>query len=129
MCPDVHRIAVAVVTGREVATRAMTPQRSWVIFFIIATARDSRDGARHVGTGRAGNAPPASLARSRYGIRTRCIAAGTIATEGMEQNYTAEDRAQWEAAVPLGRLGTAINPPLVTLDGVLGLDARIVPEC
>ena len=25
----------------------------------------------------------------------------------MEHNYSAEDRAQWEAAVPLGRLGTA----------------------
>ena len=43
----------------------------------------------------------------RYGIRTICIAPGTIATEGMEHNYSAEDRAQWEAAVPLGRLGTA----------------------
>lgn len=48
-----------------------------------------------------------SLEWSRYGIRTICIAPGTIATEGMEHNYSAEDRAQWEAAVPLGRLGTA----------------------
>ena len=47
-----------------------------------------------------------SLEWSRFGIRTICIAPGTIATEGLEENYSAEDRAQWAAAVPLGRLGT-----------------------
>ena len=31
----------------------------------------------------------------------------TIATEGMEENYPEEARAQWAAAVPLGRFGTA----------------------
>lgn len=47
-----------------------------------------------------------SLEWSRFGIRSVCIAPGTIATEGMEANYTAEARAQWASAVPLGRLGT-----------------------
>ena len=43
---------------------------------------------------------------SRFGIRTVCVAPGTITTEGMEQNYSHDDRANWEAAVPLRRFGT-----------------------
>ena len=34
-----------------------------------------------------------------------CIAPGTIVTEGLQENYTDADRAQWAQAVPLGRLG------------------------
>jgi citronellol/citronellal dehydrogenase len=47
-----------------------------------------------------------SLEWSRFGIRTICVAPGTIATEGMKQNYSEGDRTQWEAAVPLRRFGT-----------------------
>ena len=42
---------------------------------------------------------------ARYGIRTVCVAPGTILTEGLEQ-YGREQIEQWERSVPLGRLGT-----------------------
>ena len=43
--------------------------------------------------------------RSRFGIRSVCIAPGSIRTEGLD-NYDADDVAEWERSVPLGRLGT-----------------------
>ena len=52
-----------------------------------------------------------SLEWSRFGIRAVCIAPGTIAIEGLQENYTEEARAQWAAAVPLGRFG---NPDEVS---------------
>jgi citronellol/citronellal dehydrogenase len=42
---------------------------------------------------------------SRYGIRSVCVAPGTILTEGLRQ-YGDERIADWERAIPLGRLGT-----------------------
>jgi citronellol/citronellal dehydrogenase len=108
----VHRLAVDATWAvtREVAVRAMIPQRSGVIFFMAFSPRRGIPSMVHATSARAALENLASglaLEWSRYGIRTLCVAPGTIATEGMEQNYTAEDRAQWEAAVPLGRLGTA----------------------
>ena len=47
-----------------------------------------------------------ALEWSRFGIRTICIAPGTIATDGMLERYPEEERARWEAAVPLRRFGT-----------------------
>ena len=38
-------------------------------------------------------------------VRTMCIAAGTISTEAMLWSYPEEDRARWQAAVPLRRFG------------------------
>jgi citronellol/citronellal dehydrogenase len=46
-----------------------------------------------------------ALEWSRYGIRTLCVAPGTILTEGLE-GYGAEQVAAWERSIPLGRLGT-----------------------
>jgi citronellol/citronellal dehydrogenase len=108
----VHRLAVDATWAvtREVAVRAMIPQRSGVVFFMAFSPRRGIPSMVHATSARAALENLASglaLEWSRYGIRTLCVAPGTIATEGMEQNYTAEDRAQWEAAVPLGRLGTA----------------------
>lgn len=108
----VHRLAVDATWAvtREVAVRAMIPQRSGVIFFMAFSPRRGIPAMVHATSARAALenlASGLSLEWSRYGIRTICIAPGTIATEGMEHNYSAEDRAQWEAAVPLGRLGTA----------------------
>ncbi len=108
----VHRLAVDATWAvtREVAVRAMIPQRSGVIFFMAFSPRRGIPSMVHATSARAALENLASglaLEWSRYGIRSLCIAPGTISTEGMEQNYTAEDRAQWEAAVPLGRLGTA----------------------
>ena len=108
----VHRLAVDATWAvtREVATRAMIPQRSGVIFFMAFSPRRGISQMVHATSARAALENLASglaLEWSRYGIRSICVAPGTIATDGMEGNYTAEDRAQWEAAVPLGRLGTA----------------------
>jgi citronellol/citronellal dehydrogenase len=108
----VHRLAVDTTWAvtREVAVRAMIPQRSGVIFFMAFSPRRGIPSMVHATSARAALENLASglaLEWSRYGIRTLCVAPGTIATEGMEGNYTAEERAQWEAAVPLGRLGTA----------------------
>jgi len=41
---------------------------------------------------------------SRYRIRAVCVAAGSIRTEGLD-GYGSEKVADWERAVPLGRLG------------------------
>lgn len=107
----VHRVAVdaAWAVTREVAVRAMIPQRSGAIFFIAFSPRRGIATMVHASSARAALenlAAGLSLEWSRFGIRTLCIAPGTIATEGMENNYSADDRARWEAAVPLRRFGT-----------------------
>ena len=107
-----HRLAVDATWAvtREVAVRAMIPQRTGVIFFMAFSPRRGIPSMVHATSARAALENLASglaLEWSRYGIRSICIAPGTIATEGMEENYTDEDRAQWAAAVPLGRLGAA----------------------
>jgi len=108
----VHRIAVdaAWEVTREVAVRAMIPQRSGVVFFMAFSPRRGIASMVHASSARAAVenlAAGLSLEWSRFGIRTICIAPGTIATEGMHANYPEADRAQWAAAVPLGRFGTA----------------------
>nr|WP_231584659.1 SDR family oxidoreductase [Mycobacterium haemophilum] len=110
----VHRLAVDGTWSvtREVAVRAMIPQHAGVVFFMAFSPRRGIPSMVHASSARAALENLASglaLEWSRYGIRSICIAPGTLATEGMQQNYTAEDRAQWEAAVPLGRLGTAAD--------------------
>ena len=108
----VHRVSVdaAWAVTREVAVRAMIPQRSGTIFFIAFSPRRGIATMVHASSARAALenlAAGLSLEWSRFGLRTICIAPGTIATAGMEANYSADDRAQWEAAVPLRRFGTA----------------------
>lgn len=108
----VHRLAVDATWAvtREVAVRAMIPQRSGAIFFMAFSPRRGIASMVHATSARAALenlAAGLSLEWSRFGIRTVCIAPGVIATEGMEENYTEEARAEWAAAVPLGRLGTA----------------------
>jgi citronellol/citronellal dehydrogenase len=46
-----------------------------------------------------------ALEWSRYGIRSVCVNAGTIDTEGLRQAYTDEERASWADGIPAGRLG------------------------
>ncbi|MCV7288674.1 SDR family oxidoreductase [Mycolicibacterium wolinskyi] len=108
----VHRLAVDATWAvtREVAVRAMIPQRSGAIFFMAFSPRRGIASMVHATSARAALenlAAGLSLEWSRFGIRSVCIAPGTIATEGMEENYTEAARAEWAAAVPLGRLGTA----------------------
>ena len=107
----VHRVSVdaAWAVTREVTVRAMIPQRSGVIFFTAFSPRRGIASMVHASSARAALenlAAGLSLEWSRFGIRTICVAPGTIATEGMKQNYSEGDRTQWQAAVPLRRFGT-----------------------
>lgn len=106
----VHRLAVdaAWAVTREVAVRSMIPNRSGVIFFLAFSPRRGIPGMVHACAARAAVenlAAGLSLEWSRYGIRTLCVAPGTIVTEGLEGNYPEADRRRWAQAVPLGRLG------------------------
>ena len=106
-----HRLAVdaAWALTREVATRSMIPHRQGVIVFIAFSPRRGIPGMVHASAARAALenlAAGLALEWSRYGIRSVCVAPGTIATEGLQENYTDEDRQRWAQAVPLGRLGT-----------------------
>ncbi len=53
----------------------------------------------------AGGARILALEWSRFGIRSICVAPGTIATEALRESYPTDDVALWERGVPLGRLG------------------------
>ncbi|MBF9071441.1 SDR family oxidoreductase [Streptacidiphilus sp. NEAU-YB345] len=108
----VHRLAVDATWAmtREVANRAMIPQRSGSVFFLAFSPRRGIPGMVHASAARAAVenlAAGLALEWSRYGIRSVCVAPGTIATEGLDSNYTDEDRARWAQAVPLGYLGSA----------------------
>src|ERR1700754_20939 len=107
----VHRLAVdaAWAVTREVAVRAMIPQRSGAIFFMAFSPRRGIASMVHASSARAAVenlAAGLALKWSRFGIRTICIAAGTISTEAMLRSYPEGDRARWQAAVPLRRFGT-----------------------
>ncbi|MDI3403262.1 SDR family oxidoreductase [Streptomyces cavernicola] len=107
----VHRLAVDATWAmtREVARRAMIPQGGGAVFFIAFSPRRGIPGFAHAAAARAAVenlAAGLSLEWSRYGVRTVCVAPGTIATDGLDGNYSAEDRERWARSVPLGRLGT-----------------------
>ena len=106
----VHRLAVegSWSVTREVATRSMIPNRSGLVVFIGFSPRRGIPGMAHASAARAAlETLAASLALewSRYGVRSVCVAAGTIATAGLAANYTEQERRRWESAVPLGRFG------------------------
>jgi 3-oxoacyl-[acyl-carrier protein] reductase len=50
-----------------------------------------------------------------HGIRANCIAPGTTATDRIERNLTADQRAELAALAPLGRLGTPEDSAYATL--------------
>jgi citronellol/citronellal dehydrogenase len=105
----VHRVTVDAVWSltRTVATAAMIPNRRGLIVFVGFSPLRGVPGFVHAAAGRAAVANLASalaLEWSRYGIRSVCIAPGTIRTEGLD-GYGAEAIAAWERTVPLGRLG------------------------
>jgi citronellol/citronellal dehydrogenase len=106
----VHRLAVDAAWSltRLVATRSMIPRRSGVVVFVGFSPRRGVPGMAHAAAARAAvENLAAGLAGewSRYGIRTLCVAPGTILTDGLRQ-YGEERIADWERSVPLGRLGT-----------------------
>ena len=105
----VHRLSVEAVWDltRTVATRAMIPRRSGLVVFVGFSPLRGVPGFAHAAAGRAAVANLAAglaLEWSRYGIRSICVAPGTIHSEGLAQ-YGPDAIADWERGVPLGRLG------------------------
>jgi citronellol/citronellal dehydrogenase len=93
---------------RTVASRSMIPRRGGLIVFIGFSPLRGIPGFAHGCAARAALANLASglaLEWSRHRIRSVCIAAGTIATEGLAQ-YGNEQVERWRRSVPLGRLGS-----------------------
>jgi citronellol/citronellal dehydrogenase len=106
----VHRLAVDAAWNltRLVAERSMIPRRSGVVVFVGFSPRRGVPGMAHASAARAAvENLAAGLAGewSRYGIRSLCVAPGTILTEGL-RGYGEERIAEWERGIPLGRLGT-----------------------
>jgi citronellol/citronellal dehydrogenase len=106
----VERLTVDAVWSvtRTVATRAMVPAgEGGLVVFVGFSPLRGIPGFAHASAGRAAVANLATglaLEWSRYGIRTVCVAPGTILTEGLE-GYGAEQVEAWRRTVPLGRLG------------------------
>jgi citronellol/citronellal dehydrogenase len=105
----VERVTVDAVWSltRTVATRAMIPARGGLLVFVGFSPLRGIPGFAHAAAGRAaiGNlASGLALEWSRYGIRSVCVAPGTIATEGLD-GYDEAAIEGWARAVPLGRLG------------------------
>jgi citronellol/citronellal dehydrogenase len=105
----VSRLTVDAVWSmtRTVATRAMIPGGGGLIVFLGFSPLRGIPGFAHACAGRAAVANLASglaLEWSRHRIRTVCVAPGTILTEALE-DYGEQAVADWERAVPLGRLG------------------------
>ena len=106
----VHRVAVDAAwdVTRTVAQRSMIPRRQGVVVFVGFSPRRGIPGMVHAAAARSAVetlAAGLALEWSRFGIRTLCVAPGTILTEGLE-GYGAEQVAAWEQSIPLGRLGT-----------------------
>jgi citronellol/citronellal dehydrogenase len=104
----VHRLAVEAAWSvtREVAARALIPQRSGSVVFVGFSPRRGMPEAAHAASARAAVenlATGLSLEWSRYGIRSNCVSVGAIATEGLDQyGAVVED---WAAMIPMKRLG------------------------
>lgn len=106
----VHRLAVdgSWDVTRQVANRSMIPRRGGLVAFLGFSPRRGIPGMAHASTARAALenlAASLALEWSRYRIRTVCVAPGTVATEGLAENYSSAERERWAAAVPLGRFG------------------------
>jgi citronellol/citronellal dehydrogenase len=105
----VHRASVEAVWSitQQVATRSMIPRREGLVVFVGFSPLRGIPGFAHASAARAAVANLASglaLEWSRYGIRSVCVAPGTILSEGLEQ-YGEEAADGWRRAIPLGRLG------------------------
>jgi citronellol/citronellal dehydrogenase len=93
---------------RLAATRSMIPNGSGLVVFIGFSPRRGIPGMAHASAARAAVENMAAALSNewcRYGIRAVCVSPGNILTEGLE-GYGAEQVAEWEREVPLGRLGT-----------------------
>jgi citronellol/citronellal dehydrogenase len=105
----VQRVTVDAVWSvtRAVGTQALIPGGGGLIVFVGFSPLRGIPGFAHASAGRAAVANLASglaLEWSRHGIRTVCVAPGTILTEALRE-YGDEAVEGWERAVPLRRLG------------------------
>jgi len=122
----VHRLAVDASWNmtRAVATRSMIPNRGGVVIFIGFSPRRGIPEMAHASAARAALenlAGALSNEWSRYGIRTLCVAPGTILTEGLE-GYGPEHPG-WPAGHPRGR-GRGDRLPRLTRGFVCDRDDR-----
>jgi citronellol/citronellal dehydrogenase len=106
----VHRLTVEAAWNvtHSVARRSMIPNHSGVVVFVGFSPRRGIPGFAHASAARAALENLASglaLEWSRFGIRSLCVSAGTIRTEGLDA-YGRERVEAWERGVPLGRLGS-----------------------
>jgi citronellol/citronellal dehydrogenase len=106
----VERLAVDAAWNvtRTVAVQSMIPRRGGLVVFIGFSPLRGIPGFAHACAARAAVANLASglaLEWSRYNIRTVCVAAGTILTDGLRR-YGEQAIEGWRQAVPLRRLGT-----------------------
>jgi citronellol/citronellal dehydrogenase len=108
----VERLSVDAIWSitRTVATRSMIPSGSGgLIVFIGFSPTRGIPGFAHASASRAAVSNLASglaLEWSCHGIRSVCVAPGSIATEGLD-GYDPADVERWRRSVPLGRLGRA----------------------
>ena len=107
----VHRLNVDAVfdVTREVAERAMIPQRGGLVVTLGISPRRGSPLMAHSAAARAALenlAGSVAINWSRYGIRGVHIAAGVIDTEGLE-GYGEDLRTQVRSVIPMGRFGTA----------------------
>jgi citronellol/citronellal dehydrogenase len=105
----VHRVTVDAVWSmtRAVATRSMIPGGGGLVVFVGFSPRRGIPGFAHASAGRAAVANLAAglaLEWSRHGIRSVCVAPGTILTEGLA-GYEDDLVESWRRSIPLGRLG------------------------
>jgi citronellol/citronellal dehydrogenase len=106
----VHRLNVDAVwhVTNEVATRWMIPRRGGSIFFLGFSPRRGIPMMAHSSMARSALETMASSLSnewSRYGIRTVCVAAGLIATEGLRQYGGQEVVEEYASQVPMRRAG------------------------
>jgi citronellol/citronellal dehydrogenase len=106
----VHRLAVDATWSvtRTVATRSMIPRGRGLVVFIGFSPQRGNPGFAHACAARAAVANLAcglAMEWGRHGIRSVCLAVGTILTEGLAQ-YGEAEAERWRRAIPLGRLGT-----------------------
>jgi citronellol/citronellal dehydrogenase len=106
----VHRLAVdaAWTMTRTVATRSMIPRQTGLIVFIGFSPQRGNPGFAHACAARAAVTNLASglaIEWGCHGIRSVCLAVGTIATEGLDQ-YGEAEAERWRRSIPLMRLGT-----------------------
>lgn len=105
----VHRLSVEAVWSmtREVATRSMIPGDGGLIVFNGFSPLRAIAGFAHATAARAALrnlAEGLAVEWGPRGIRSVCVAPGSILTEALE-GYGMDALERWESEVPLGRLG------------------------